>query len=191
MPSRSCASRASAVQRPRRSPLERSEGIGTRLAIIKLRKEHGTMTTTTNRSKTTKVKKETARDQGVPEVYLSEKGSFVPGMDARYKADLVNSALGLQDKDAKAHFEPADAEKRLEMRDWTKSLVRKREILAGRKMSALAQRLEQAASSVDLDSSDLARVLETNPRTVSRWLKNEVSPRHEARERLLEVVVVL
>lgn len=58
-------------------------------------------------------------------------------------------------------------------------------------MSALAERLQQAALSVDLDSSDLARVLETNPRTVARWLKKEAAPRHEARERLLEVVAVL
>jgi putative toxin-antitoxin system antitoxin component (TIGR02293 family) len=58
-------------------------------------------------------------------------------------------------------------------------------------MSALAERLERVASNVDLDSSDLARVLETNPRTVSRWLKNETAPRHDARERLLEVVAVL
>lgn len=58
-------------------------------------------------------------------------------------------------------------------------------------MSALAERLERAASSMDLDNSDLARVLETNPRTVSRWLKDQASPRHDARERLLEVVAVL
>jgi putative toxin-antitoxin system antitoxin component (TIGR02293 family) len=58
-------------------------------------------------------------------------------------------------------------------------------------VSALAERLERAALSVDLDSSDLARVLETNPRTVSRWLKKEASPRHDARERLLEVIPVL
>jgi putative toxin-antitoxin system antitoxin component (TIGR02293 family) len=58
-------------------------------------------------------------------------------------------------------------------------------------MSALAERLERAASNVDLDGSDLARVLETNPRTVSRWLNDEASPRHDARERLLEVIAVL
>ena len=58
-------------------------------------------------------------------------------------------------------------------------------------MSALAERLGRVASEVDLDSSDLARVLETNPRTVSRWLKKESSPRRDARERLLEVVTVL
>src|SRR3972149_3009659 len=56
---------------------------------------------------------------------------------------------------------------------------------------AQLERLEQAASRVDLDTGDLARVLEANPRTVSRWLKDEASPRHRARERLLEVVAVL
>lgn len=34
-------------------------------------------------------------------------------------------------------------------------------------------------------------MLETNPRTVSRWLSRETSPRPDARERLLEVIAVL
>lgn len=58
-------------------------------------------------------------------------------------------------------------------------------------MPALAERLERAASRIELDHTDLARVLEANPRTVSRWLKEESIPRADARERLLEVVAVL
>ena len=58
-------------------------------------------------------------------------------------------------------------------------------------MTILVERVERAASSVALGASDLARVLDTTPRTVTRWLKHEVSPRHGARERLLELVVVL
>ena len=34
-------------------------------------------------------------------------------------------------------------------------------------------------------------MLETNPRTVARWLGRETSPRPDARERLLELIAVL
>ena len=44
---------------------------------------------------------------------------------------------------------------------------------------------------MDVDQADLARMLETNPRTVSRWLSRETSPRSNARERLLELIAVL
>lgn len=58
-------------------------------------------------------------------------------------------------------------------------------------MPLLAERLQRAASSIDLDHTELARVLETNPRTVSRWLRKETEPRPDSRERLLEVIAVL
>lgn len=54
----------------------------------------------------------------------------------------------------------------------------------------LAERLESAGEGVGFDQSDFARVLETSPRTVSRWLHRETAPRAEARERLLEVLYV-
>lgn len=54
----------------------------------------------------------------------------------------------------------------------------------------LAERLEVASEGVSFDQSDLARVLETTPRTVSRWLHRETAPRPEVRERLLEVLYV-
>jgi putative toxin-antitoxin system antitoxin component (TIGR02293 family) len=34
-------------------------------------------------------------------------------------------------------------------------------------------------------------MLETNPRTVSRWLSRQTAPRPDARERLLELIAVL
>src|SRR6266508_1602294 len=55
----------------------------------------------------------------------------------------------------------------------------------------LAERLERAAARIELDRRDLARALDTNPRTVSRWLNKETAPRPDARERLLELVAVL
>jgi hypothetical protein len=38
--------------------------------------------------------KVTARDQGIPEVYLSESGAFKPGYDAKLKSDLIAAILG-------------------------------------------------------------------------------------------------
>jgi putative toxin-antitoxin system antitoxin component (TIGR02293 family) len=58
-------------------------------------------------------------------------------------------------------------------------------------LADLAERLGKATESIDLDQADLARMLETNPRTVSRWLSRETSPRPDARERLLELIAVL
>ena len=57
-------------------------------------------------------------------------------------------------------------------------------------MSILAQRLERAASEIDLDGRYIARAVDTTPRTVARWLKSESEPRAPARERLLEAVAV-
>ncbi len=54
----------------------------------------------------------------------------------------------------------------------------------------LVERLEVASEGVGFDYSDFARVLETTPRTVSRWLHRETAPRAEARERLLEIIYV-
>ena len=58
-------------------------------------------------------------------------------------------------------------------------------------MADLAERLGRATDQIELDQSDVARMLETNPRTVSRWLSRETSPRPDARERLLELIAVL
>ena len=59
------------------------------------------MAATTNQNESTvaeateaKPKKVTARDQGVPEVYLSEAGTFKPGYDAKLKSDLLTAVLG-------------------------------------------------------------------------------------------------
>lgn len=71
--------------------------------------------------------KPTARERGVPDVYLGDNGNFRPGMDARYKSDLINSALGLTNENAKMAFDLADAEQRLTERGWTHFLDRKRE----------------------------------------------------------------
>lgn len=58
-------------------------------------------------------------------------------------------------------------------------------------MPDLAERLGRATGQIELDQADLARMLETNPRTVSRWLSRQTTPRPHARERLLELISVL
>jgi putative toxin-antitoxin system antitoxin component (TIGR02293 family) len=55
----------------------------------------------------------------------------------------------------------------------------------------LAARLEELTSRVDFDQAEVARVVDTNTRTVSRWVQRQASPRPEARERLLELLAVL
>lgn len=40
----------------------------------------------------------------------------------------------------------------------------------------LAARLDTAATKTDLDQVDIARVMDTNPRTVARWLQREAAP---------------
>lgn len=58
-------------------------------------------------------------------------------------------------------------------------------------LEPLPDRLRRAVEQTDLDRGDIARLLGTNPRTVSRWLQDTTEPRPEARRRLLEVVAVL
>jgi len=55
----------------------------------------------------------------------------------------------------------------------------------------LATRLDTAAAKADLDQIDIARVMDTNPRTVARWMQRKAAPRPSARERILELVAVL
>lgn len=57
--------------------------------------------------------------------------------------------------------------------------------------TGLSSRLGEAASKASLEAADIARVVGTNPRTASRWLSDEVAPRRDARERLLELIAVL
>lgn len=55
----------------------------------------------------------------------------------------------------------------------------------------MAEKLERASSRIELEQTDIARVLQANPRTVARWLQGDTEPRPDARERLLELIAVL
>lgn len=62
---------------------------------------------------------------------------------------------------------------------------------SARTLEALPQRLRRAVQQTDLNQVDIARLLDTNARTVARWLNDGIEPRPEARRRLLELVAVL
>jgi hypothetical protein len=93
-----------------------------------------------------KPKKETAKDQGVPDVYLADNGNFRPGLDAKYKSDLIKCALGLDTSDCAHVFEAKDAEARLDKRGWRSFLDRKVEILKEKKAAADAKAAEKEAA---------------------------------------------
>jgi hypothetical protein len=61
--------------------------------------------------------KPTARDKGVPEQYLSESGKFKPGLDARYKSDLITEALDFEAANGGKKASPAH--KQLQRMNWT------------------------------------------------------------------------
>ena len=110
-----------------------------------------------------KAAKQTARDQGVPDVYLGEGGNFLPGKDARYKSDLIKSVLGLED-DAMAHkFEAADAEERLQVRGWTGFLTAKREAIAKKAAKVEAKAAEKPAKPARSSRKKAAEKAEVTP----------------------------
>ncbi|NOX30760.1 MAG: DUF2384 domain-containing protein [Actinobacteria bacterium] len=58
-------------------------------------------------------------------------------------------------------------------------------------MTTLAVLLDRLCEGDVVDTADLARVSETNPRSVARWRSQESAPRREAEERLLELRAVV
>jgi putative toxin-antitoxin system antitoxin component (TIGR02293 family) len=58
-------------------------------------------------------------------------------------------------------------------------------------MTTLASLLEHLYEGQVVDTADVARVSETNPRSVARWRSAESIPRREAEERLLELRAVV
>lgn len=58
-------------------------------------------------------------------------------------------------------------------------------------MTTLTSLLDHLYEGDVVDTADLARVSETNPRSVSRWRSQETTPRRESEERLLELRAVV
>src|SRR5215210_3023603 len=55
----------------------------------------------------------------------------------------------------------------------------------------LGTRLTRVQEQIEFEQVDFARIIGTNPRTISRWMSGESQPRPDARLRLLEVIHVL
>lgn len=58
-------------------------------------------------------------------------------------------------------------------------------------MSYAVERLNRVIDAAGLDYVDVARMLQANPRTVSRWINEGSEPRWDVRERLLELTAVI
>lgn len=58
-------------------------------------------------------------------------------------------------------------------------------------MSMVIERLNSMVEDNGFEYADIARILQTSPRTVSRWAHDEVEPRFEMRERLFELAAVV
>jgi hypothetical protein len=57
--------------------------------------------------------------------------------------------------------------------------------------SQAVKRLSEAMERTEIDAAGVARILDRDPKTVSRWLREETVPRWDAREQLLALDVVL
>jgi hypothetical protein len=138
--------------------------------------------------------KETAKDQGFPEVYLNENGGFKIGADARAKSDLVASVLGLITKDnmgdAKHLFTPAEAEKLLAKRGWTGFLDRKREIVSAkakaeesrakeREAAATAKAAEKAAKAQEREAAKAAAKVERDAKEAEKKAAKDAAKKAE------------
>jgi len=58
-------------------------------------------------------------------------------------------------------------------------------------MTTLTSLLDHLYEGGVIDTADLARVSDTNPRSVARWKAEAATPRREAEERLLELRAVV
>ena len=117
---------------------------------------------TNNRLKEVRVasnsKKDTARDQGVPGTYLGAGGNFKPGMDARYKSDLITSALGETISSKGLHqFTKDSAIERLQQRGWMAHLEKAKKSRAAK----AAKKAEKAKATPRVRSTRTTTKAET------------------------------
>ncbi len=57
--------------------------------------------------------------------------------------------------------------------------------------SQAVKRLSEAMERTSIDAAGVARILDRDPKTVSRWLREESVPRWDVREQLLTLDVIL
>jgi hypothetical protein len=123
-----------------------------RIDRVRSNRELAKRTTTYGRINTmaataTKSNKKTAKDLGVPDVYLGPNGAFYPGGDARLKSDLILAILEQDAPDAKMEWSKADAMKLFKkFPQWAPFLTRKEEILKAKADKAASKQAEKAAT---------------------------------------------
>lgn len=116
----------------------------------------------------TKTTKKTAKDQGVPEVYLSETGNFRPGMDARYKSDLIAAVLGTKSDKALATFEAKDAHDRLAQRGWLGFLAKSQAALEAKATKASEKAAKAKAAKPAAKKAPAKREAKPDPKPVAK-----------------------
>lgn len=111
--------------------------------------------------------------------YLSESGRFKPGLDARYKSDLVKSALGISDGENLHTYEPEDAVARLEARSWLPFLEKKKAALAAQaaRDEAKAERVAASADEAPKKATRAPRAAKAEGTEVTPDPKPERKPR--------------
>lgn len=91
--------------------------------------------------------KPTAKDLGVPDVYLGAGGNFRPGLDARLKSDLINAIIDVENKGALVKWTADEAKKLFaQFPQWKGFLIRKQEIVAAKAAAATERAAEKAES---------------------------------------------
>lgn len=120
-----------------------------------------------------KAAKQTARDQGFPDVYLSEGGNFKPGKDARAKSDLIKSALGITDDSMEHKFTVDEAMALLQARNWVPFLTAKKESLEAKAAKAETAKAAKANGAAEASPETKAKLAEAAKTAVA---EAEVTP---------------
>lgn len=104
-----------------------------------------------------KQKRQTAREQGFPEVYLGENGNFRPGLDASAKSDLVESYLGGKGK--RHTFTKEEAKRLLDLRGWFPYVAKRQAAIEAdaKRKQAKADKAKEAAAAKKADAKPAAK----------------------------------
>ena len=89
----------------------------------------------------------TPREQGIPDVYLTEDGKkFKPGYDAKLKRDLIAAIDDLDNPNGLHTFEKSEAARILAARDWNDHLVKSRRSREAKEARAKAKAADKATA---------------------------------------------
>jgi hypothetical protein len=115
----------------------------------------------------TGTKKSKVDNSNVPPEYLGTNGKFKPGLDARYKSDLVLSVLGETSDKSLHKFSKQAAEERLKERGWLAFLDKARAVREAReakKATAAAKKAEADAAKAEIEGTSEEPPAEETPK---------------------------